>query len=72
MTDAKKNPAVPHQEKIEELSDAQLSQVSGGLEIPTLPRSGNPIGLKLGQAVEKPSCFTKSDDRLPSKNGFGK
>ncbi len=51
-----------------ELDDEQLDQVSGGIDISTL--NGKPTGLKLGQALEKPSCFTKSDDRYPSNNGF--
>ena len=70
MIDNNKKPAVPPQEKIEELSDAQLSQVNGGIAIPTLPCNEKLIGLKLGQSMKKPSCFTKSDDRLPSNNGF--
>ena len=64
--DEKKKSAFPPQEKIEELSDAQLSQVNGGIEAPVIPQNQNPTGLKLGQAVKKPSCFTKSDDRSPS------
>ena len=64
MMDEKIKPAVPPQGKMEELSDERLSHVSGGLEMPVLPR--NAVGLKFGQAVEQPSCFTKSDDRLPS------
>lgn len=65
-----KNRMIPEQqEAIEELSDAQLNQVNGGLEIPVLPTSGSLGGLKLGQALEKNTSFTKSDDRLPS-GGF--
>lgn len=51
-----------------ELDDTLLDKVSGGIDAPTLPRNGNPIGLNLGQALEKPSCFSKSDDRLPSND----
>ena len=58
--DKKKEPLVPPQEKNEELGEAQLSQVSGGFEVRVLPR--NAVKLKFGQAVEQPSCFTKSDD----------
>ena len=62
-----KNRMIPEQqETIKELSDTQLDQVYGGLEIPVLPNSGSFGGLKLGQALEKNSSFTKSDDRLPS------
>ena len=67
--DNKKKP-VPMQEEIEELSDTQLSQVSGGLEIPILSGNGKSVGLKFGQALDKPSCFAKSEDDLPSSNGF--
>ena len=63
--DEQKKPVVPPQEKIEELSDAQLSQVNGGLSIPTIPGSEKSSGLKLGQALKKNTSFTKSDDRLP-------
>lgn len=67
----KKAPAIPQQEKATELNDAQLSQVTGGLTIPTLsgtekPGTTNPGGAKLGQALKKPTVFSKSDDRLPS------
>ena len=61
----KKKPGGMPQKKIEELSDAQLSQINGGLAIPIFPENKKPGGLKFGQAVELPSCFTKSDDRLP-------
>jgi len=64
MTEKKKSD-VPLPEQIEELSDAQLSQINGGLAIPIFPENKKPGGLKFGQAVELPSCFTKSDDRLP-------
>lgn len=70
MMDETKKPAVPPQEKIEELNDAQLGQVNGGIEMPTNPCNGMTPGLKLGQALKKSSSFTKSDDRLPSNNGF--
>ena len=70
MMDTKKKSAVPSQEQVEELCDAQLSQVSGGLEIATLSGKGKPISLKFGQALAKPSCFSKSDDRFPSNNSF--
>lgn len=66
--DEKKKLASPPQEKFEELSDTQLSQANGGIEIQKLPRNEKPTGLKLGQAVKKPSVFTKSDDQLPSGN----
>jgi len=65
MIDEKKKPTVPLREKIEELSDAQLSQVNGGLTIPLIPGNEKTGGLNLGQALKRPSCFTKSDDRLP-------
>jgi len=70
--DEKKKSGIASQETIEELSDAQLSQVNGGLSIPTISGSDRLGGLKpgQGQALEKPSCFTKSGDRLPSNNGF--
>ena len=62
-----KNRMIPEQqEAIEELNDALLNEIVGGLEIPVLPNSGSFGGLKLGQALEKNSSFTKSDDRLPS------
>lgn len=62
-----KNRMIPEQqEAIEELSDTQLNEIVGGLEIPVLPTNGSFGGLKLGQALEKNSSFTKSDDRLPS------
>lgn len=69
----KKKPVLPPQEKIEEINDSQLSQVNGGITIPTIPdvtiptNSGNEKlgGLKLGQALKKNTTFTKSDDRLP-------
>lgn len=65
-----KNRMIPEQqEAIEELSDTQLNEIVGGLEIPVLPNSGSFGGLKLGQAVKKNTSFTKSDDRLPS-GGF--
>ena len=51
-----------------ELDDELLDKVSGGINIPTLSHNGNPIGLNLGQALEKPSCFSKSDDHLPSND----
>jgi len=63
--DNKKKPVVPMRQEIEELSDAQLDQVNGGITIPTVLCNEKPGGLKLGQAVKPPSCFTKSDDRLP-------
>lgn len=65
MMDDKKKPVVPPQEMIEELSDAQLSQVNGGITIPTIPGNEKLGGLKLGQALKPNSSFTKSDDRLP-------
>ena len=65
--DEKKKSVVQPQEKIEELSDAQLSQVCGGFEMPILPT--NAVGLKFGQALEQPSCFTKSDDCKPENRG---
>lgn len=77
--DKQKNSVISSQEKIEELSDAQLSEVSGGFEIPTITGpvsiptiqgNGKPYGVKFGQALEKPSCFGKSDDRPPSNDGF--
>lgn len=58
--DKKKGPLVPSQEKNEELDEAQLGQVSGGFEVRVLPRYA--VKLKFGQAMEQPSCFTKSDD----------
>jgi len=70
MMDDKQKSIVPPQEKIEELSDAQLSQANGGLMGPTIPCNEKPGGLKLGQAVKKPTCFGKSGDRLPSDKGF--
>ena len=72
MMDEKKKSVVPPQEKIEELSDAQLSQVNGGLSIPTISGSDRLGGLKpgQGQALEKPTCFTKSGDKVPPQNGL--
>ncbi|MBR6571958.1 MAG: hypothetical protein IKK75_16045, partial [Clostridia bacterium] len=70
--DEKKKSVVPPQEKIEELCDAQLSQVNGGLSIPTISGSDRLGGLKPGQglALEKPTCFTKSGDKVPPQNGL--
>ncbi|MBE5791263.1 MAG: hypothetical protein E7322_03790 [Clostridiales bacterium] len=73
--DNKKKPVVPMQNEIEELGDEQLSQVTGGLNIPTISGnsiSGNskPFGSKFGNALEENTSFNKSNDRLPSKNGF--
>ncbi len=73
--DNKKKPIVPMQNEIEELGDEQLSEVTGGLNIPTISGnslSGNskPFGSKFGNALEENTSFSKSDDRLPSKNGF--
>ena len=53
-----------------ELDDEQVDQVSGGVEIPSIPCNGKSVGLKFGQAAEKPTCFTKSDDCVQLKNGF--
>lgn len=69
MMDDKKKPAVPQQENVEELSDAQLSQINGGITMPTIPSAEIPDGLKLGQALKKNTSFTKADDRPPSANG---
>ena len=71
----KKKFDVPVQKNIQELSDEQLSQVTGGLNIPTISGnsiSGNskPFGSKFGNALEENTSFNKSNDRLPSKNGF--
>jgi len=51
------------------LDDEQLDKVSGGIGVPVFPGSGKPGGINPGQALEKPSCFSKSEDRLPSGNG---
>ena len=64
MMDEKKSVVLP-QKKIEELSDAELSQVNGGMMIPMIPGSEKMGGLKWGQALKQNSSFTKSDDRLP-------
>ena len=69
MMDEKKYSVVPQQKEIEELSDAQLDQVNGGIEIPTLPSGEKPGGLKLGQALKKNTSFTKSDDQPAIKDG---
>ena len=66
----KKKPAASLHEEIKELNDAQLSQVIGGLAVPVIPSNGKSTGLKLGQALDLPSCFTKSGDSFPSNNGF--
>lgn len=64
MDNKKRSVALPL-EKAEELSDTQLSQVNGGLEMPLIPFNWNRNGLIFEQAIEMPTCFTKSDDRLP-------
>ena len=64
MVDAKKKPGVASEEKIDELNDAQLDEVNGGIGIPTISDNEKFGGLKLGQAVKKPSCFPNSGGRF--------